>query len=337
MRLAKLDDGYEGDRALVNTINLVKKEKVFALFGYVGTPTLVRSLPAIRKLHRDEGVFLFGNFTGAQPQRAEPYLGYVFNLRASYRQETEGLVNNLVKNGYKRIGLFIQFDSYGRSGADGVRRALERIGLSLVEETTYLRGAGIDQSMLEQANRLKSANVDAVISVASYEASAAFTRDMRGVGMGVPIANVSFVGIDQLYEKLKMLEIKHEVNLTKNVIASSVLPSWNNDELSFIRDYQVKMKNNNGNRNLNFISMEGYLYARMFVEVLKAIGENPTREKFLKEARRKSGFDIGLNEKLFFTNDDNQALNKVFYVSLEGDRPNEFSNWSFLRGRRLEN
>ena len=38
--------------------------------------------------------YLLFPFTGAQPQREAPYNEYVFNLRASYRDETAGLVEN---------------------------------------------------------------------------------------------------------------------------------------------------------------------------------------------------------------------------------------------------
>ena len=37
--LKSLDDGYEADRAVATTKKLIEEEKVFALLGYVGTPT----------------------------------------------------------------------------------------------------------------------------------------------------------------------------------------------------------------------------------------------------------------------------------------------------------
>ena len=77
IKVVSLDDGYEGNVTLTNTIKLVSKKKVFGLFGYVGTPTIVKALPVIQKYSR-QGVFLFSNFTGAQPQREPPHNQYVF-------------------------------------------------------------------------------------------------------------------------------------------------------------------------------------------------------------------------------------------------------------------
>ena len=40
-----LDDGYEATRAAENTKKLINQDRVFALFGYVGTPTSAASMP----------------------------------------------------------------------------------------------------------------------------------------------------------------------------------------------------------------------------------------------------------------------------------------------------
>jgi ABC-type branched-subunit amino acid transport system substrate-binding protein len=101
----------------------------------VGTPTVTRVLPLL-KIYSNRSSYLFFPFTGAQPQREPPYNEFVFNLRASYREETEGLVDNFVKVGRNRIAVFYQADAYGRSGWDGVRRALAKYGLGIVGEAT---------------------------------------------------------------------------------------------------------------------------------------------------------------------------------------------------------
>jgi branched-chain amino acid transport system substrate-binding protein len=92
------DDGYIPVPAVENTVRLIDKDNVFLLFDYVGTPTTTRCLPLL-KLHRDQSIFLFFPFTGAEPQRQPPYSEFAFNLRASYYQETGGLVDHFIKIG----------------------------------------------------------------------------------------------------------------------------------------------------------------------------------------------------------------------------------------------
>ena len=81
------DDGYEPDRTRSNTHKFLEQDKVFALFGYVGTAPVVSALPL---LERDR-IPLIAPFTGAQVIRT-PLNRFVFNLRASYHNEIGKLV-----------------------------------------------------------------------------------------------------------------------------------------------------------------------------------------------------------------------------------------------------
>lgn len=101
------DDGYQPIPAIENTIDLVEKDDVLLLFDYVGTPTVTRVLPLLKR-YSPRSMYLFFPFTGAQPQREPPYDAFVFNLRASYREETEGLVDNFVRDHKTRIAVFIR-------------------------------------------------------------------------------------------------------------------------------------------------------------------------------------------------------------------------------------
>ena len=118
-----LDDGYEPDRCKANTEQFVKDD-VFALLGYVGTPTCLAALPLINQARLP----FFGPFTGAQALR-EPLSKWVFHVRASYYDETGLIVRQLTSLGLKRIAVFRQNDSYGQAGLDGVLRALSAQGL----------------------------------------------------------------------------------------------------------------------------------------------------------------------------------------------------------------
>src|SRR5271165_7129874 len=132
------DDKYEPEPAVENTNELITKDKVLFLFDYVGTPTLTRVLPLLR-FYEDQNVVNIAPFTGADPQRTPPYDKYVFNIRASYREETHRLVDYLYTRGYRRIGFLGQADAYGKSGEVGVQEALKDHGLTLVGSVTYRR------------------------------------------------------------------------------------------------------------------------------------------------------------------------------------------------------
>jgi hypothetical protein len=83
------DDQYEPDLAIHNTLKLMDEDDVFALFSYVGTPTMNRTLPLLQMRHDKHFLLLFP-FTGADTNRIPPYDQLSFNLRASYDQEMKG-------------------------------------------------------------------------------------------------------------------------------------------------------------------------------------------------------------------------------------------------------
>src|SRR5690349_7734841 len=44
------DDGYEPNRAVDETLKMIEEQKVFSLFGYVGTPTANAVLPIVKEM-----------------------------------------------------------------------------------------------------------------------------------------------------------------------------------------------------------------------------------------------------------------------------------------------
>ena len=90
LELMSVDDEYEPEMAIANTIHLINEEEVFALIGAVGTPTSRSAVP----ITEDSGVPYVAPFTGADFLR-DAKLNSVVNLRASYFQETAEMVFTL--------------------------------------------------------------------------------------------------------------------------------------------------------------------------------------------------------------------------------------------------
>lgn len=342
IKILSLDDGYEGKVTLTNTIKLISREKVFGLYGYVGTPTIVRALPVIQKFSR-QGIFLFSNFTGAQPQREPPHNQYVFNIRSSYRQETAGLVQNFVKIGYKNFGVFIQSDAYGKSGADGVSRALKNFGLKILGEATYERGIPYNTSMTAQVDVLRSKNVEVVISIGSYEACAAFIRDLRLSGFEGPVANVSFVGADSLLQLLKEEEKRSKKKITTKLVNSQVVPPWSDITVPLVKEYRELIDKHNPQvphhlvdpgfvpAKYSFVSLEGFLNAKVLVEVLKRAPQNLTRRNFVETIENINDLDVGLGHKVSFNKTKHQGLNAVFFTTIENGKYVSVNDWTKLK------
>ena len=332
------DDGYNPLPAIRNTIRLVEKDDVDCLFNYVGTPTVTRVLPVIKHFNYDKPVYLFFPFTGAQPQREFPYEEYVFNLRASYRQETWGLVHNLYMSGRTRIAVLYQADAYGRSGWDGIRKGLAEKELSIAAEATYRRGAAFSESMKKQVEILAEAQPDAIISVGAYEASAAFIRDARDAGLDIPICNLSFVGSENMLELLQQLEKETGRDYTANLINTQTVPSYEDTSLPAVVEYRDAMRNSppavpegfgKGYAPLefSFISFEGYLNAKVMTRILEKLGQRQYSGNIYAATLSIRKLDIGIGTEVSFGRGKHQGLDEVYYTTVSDGKFVPLNSW----------
>lgn len=274
IKLISLDDGYEPEIAAANTKKLISEESVLALFGYVGTPTSNAALPIFSQAK----VPFIGAFTGAQSLR-EPFNRYVFNVRASYFDETEAIVQHLVLSGAKRIAVFYQNDAYGKAGLAGVERAMKKRNLEISSTATVERNT-VDVAKAVQT--LSKDNPAAVVMISAYKSCAAFIKEMQRAGAFPQFWNVSFVGSKALATELG--------DAGRGVQISQVVPFPFSDYNPIVREYQKRI---GGADKSSFTSLEGYLAAKVLVEGLKRAGKNPTRESLVDGLSNLGKVDLG--------------------------------------------
>jgi branched-chain amino acid transport system substrate-binding protein len=273
------DDKYEPDLAAANTRKLIEVENVFALFGYVGTPTSNAALPIFTKAK----VPFFAPFTGAQSLR-EPFHREVFNIRSSYYDETEHLINGLVNNGLKKIAVFYQDDAYGKAGLAGVERALKKRNLDILVSATVKRNS---TDVRAAVDKILPARADAIIQISAYTSCAAFVQEMRKWNYLGMFYNVSFVGSQALADTLGREGV--------GTIISQVVPfPWSSGTL-ISAEFQKAMKKAGREKDINFSSLEGYIAAKVFSEGLRRAGKDLSREKLIEALETIDGndYDVG--------------------------------------------
>lgn len=302
LRLVTVDDSYEPEAAIENTKHLIEDEKVFALIGSVGTPTSRVSEP----IATAAGVPFIGAFTGTGALRKR-YRPNVINIRASYAQETEEIVERLTKDlGIERIAVFFQDDSYGQSGLAGVRAALEKRNLTLAGEGSYIRNTTAVKTALL---KIRDANPEAIVIIGAYQPSAVFTKWARKLGLKAVIVNISFVGSAALAAELGAEG--------KNVVVSQVVPFPGDTSLPLIRQYQDALATYSEIADPDFVSLEGYLVGRVTIEALERTGRNLTRDAFVDAFAMSKPYDIG-GVLVTFGPYDNQGLDSVFMTMIDG-------------------
>ncbi len=301
IEIKKLDDGYEPDRCAENTRKLLA-EDVFALFGYIGTPTSIAALPLAVK----EKVPFIAPFTGAMALR-DPFNKYAFHVRASYNDETALIVKQLTHLGLKKIAVFYQNDAYGKAGLNGMTLALGGLGLKPVALATVERNS-VD--VAQAVKTLTAAGPDAIVQVSAYKSCAAFIREAKKSGYGGTFFNVSFVGTQALADELG--------KDGAGVVVSQVMPSPYNPARPIAREFAEAVKAVGTAVQANFSSMEGYLAARVFVEGLRRAGARSTREALITGLEGIGSLSMG-GFSVNFSSNDHVASSFAELSMLTGD------------------
>jgi branched-chain amino acid transport system substrate-binding protein len=292
------DDGYEPDKAVDETLKMIEQQKVFSLFGYVGTPTGNAVLPIVKEMD----VPLVGLFTGAMTLR-QPVTKQVFNVRASYDDEAETLVAHFLAKGAKTVAVFYQDDGFGQAVLSGTDKALKKRSLQIAAKSTFQRNtmavkAGL-AAMLE-------AKPDAVVMVGPYAPLAAFIKEARAAGLKSQLATVSFVGTDNL-----VAEVGKDGD---GVVISQVVPFPDDNDLPIQRECREALQANGGER-LGFVNFEGCITAKVMVAALERAGKDPERATLVSSLQGMSGVDLG-GMKLSFGENNHQALSDVFLTQI---------------------
>jgi ABC-type branched-subunit amino acid transport system substrate-binding protein len=276
IELKTRDDKYEANLCADNTKKFIQEDKVFALISYVGTPTTVAAMP----IFTEAKVPVIGPFTGAEALR-NPVNRYIFNVRASYFDETEKIVEQLVSTGSRKIAVFYQDDAYGQAGLKGVQNAMDKRNMKIAALGKVERNTVNVQDAVKTIN---GAQPDGVIMISAYASIAEFVREMKAAGSTTQFHNVSFVGSTALADALK--------GEGYGVAISQVVPYPWGPEVRIVKEYQAILAKA-GHTDYNFSSLEGFIVGEVMVEALRRAGKNLTREKLIAALEGMNNVDLG--------------------------------------------
>lgn len=278
VEIRALDDQYDPELALKNTTQLIEKDRVFGLFGYVGSPTSKAVIPLVTKAK----IPFFAPMSGNGSLRT-PFNRLIFNIRASHRDEIEFLLTQLMTMGLKNLAVFYQDDAYGRTGLAGIEEKLREKGGKLLIATPVPRNS---TDVSEAAAAIMPLRPDAVLLVSTYSSSAALIKVLRAKSYRGQFYSMSFIGSQALLNTLG--------TEGAGVVISQIVPFPWQVSRPIVGEYQ-KAFAQNGIQSLDFSSLEGFIAAKVLVEGLRRAGRNPTREKFIRalETIQHDNYDVG--------------------------------------------
>jgi branched-chain amino acid transport system substrate-binding protein len=119
-----------------------------------------------------------------------------------------------------------------------------------------------------------------------------------------------------------------------------VVPSYDDLSLPAVAEYRALMEKHNpavpaelkdgkyAVQPLSFISLEGYINAKVVVEALRRTGPNPTRVAFRQALESLKNFDLGIGAPLSFGPERHQGLDSVYFTRVDGERWVPIADWS---------
>lgn len=310
--LISYDDKYDPIIASNNVRKLID-EDIVAFIGNVGTPTSNVTIPIIN----ENKIISFGAYTGGNALRSPETNEYIFNYRVSYSQEAYYLVSKLLLNGIKpeEIAFFTQNDTYGDSGYYGGIKALKDFGfddINKIEHGRYTRGTvnveGALSKLLDSSYKIK-----AVIMVSVDAPTIKFIKYAKEDFPNLKFFLLSPINLEVVKKELK--------SFYADIFTTQVVPPLNSD-LQIVNEYKRDLKEFFPNEKLNLISLEGYISAKLFMEVIKDIDKNSITKESISEAFNNSKeMDIGLGYISFFDKFAHQYSQKIWFIKID-----EFGN-----------
>ena len=270
------DDAYDPKITVENVEAFIAGGETFALFGTFGTPNNEALIPVALKA----GMPVLMPYTGA-PSIRKPELVGVFNLRASYADEAEKLIQHLTTIGFKKIGIAYQNNSFGKEVLTAATAALEQRQLKPVAAVSVENNAS---DAAAAATKLLAAQPDALVLGLAGKPTIEVIKNVNQSRKGLQMYALSVLATAG---NLKALG-----NDGSGVAISQVVPFPSNTVMPLVRDYQQAMKAAGVNE-FSHLSLEGYLNARVVAEGIRRAGRNLSRESLITSLQSINRMDMG--------------------------------------------
>lgn len=275
IKFIALDDAYVVDRTVANVKKLINDEHVFALLGLTGTPSVMAAIP----IASAASVPLFGPFTGATEIRKD-FNRYLFTVTASYSEEMEKIVEHITTFGIHKIAVVYLNNSFGKSGLAGVEQAMHKRNLKVLGAAPVEANSS---DIKAAADAMAKIEPQVIIMSTAGKVSADFIKEYKARALNAQFYCLSVTSNAQLSNVLGP-------NSRGIAVTQTMLFPWSATS-KLVKDYQGVMKSAK-RTDYSYASMQGFLSAKVFVEGLRRVGRDLSREKLITSLEGMSHVDI---------------------------------------------
>ena len=309
-----LDDGYSPPKTVEQTRRLVEEDKVLFDFQSLGTPCNT----AIQPYMNEQKVPQLFVATGATKWNDPKHFPWTMGWQPNYQTESRIYAAYILKNmPDAKIAILYQNDDYGKDYVKGMMDGLgDKAAKMVVAQKSYETS---DPTVDSQIVALKASGADVFFNVTTPKFASQAIRKAYDIGWKQTqfLNNVS----------TSVSAVLQPAGLDKSVgvISSYYLkdpadPKWQDSKE--YKDWLAWMKKYLPNGNVgDTFNVYGYTVAQTLVHVLKAAGDNLTRENIMKEAASIKSLELPMllpGIKISTGPDDFAPIKQLQFMKFDG-------------------
>lgn len=287
IKFLSLDDGYSPPKTVEQTRKLVEQEEVLLMFGTLGTATNNAVHRYLNTKKVPQLFLLSGATKWADPKN------YPWTMAGMATYESEGVIYAKYILQHKpdaKIAVLAQNDDFGRDYLNGFKRGLgDKAASMIVSETNYENSA---PTIASQLALMKASGANVVFGITLGKFTSQLIKGVSELGWKPEMMFVPTSGSSIAFLEPAGLEISKGL-LTASYQKSIDDPQWAEDAdmkayFAFLKEYLPSVDS----RNSNYAT--GYINAHLIAHVLRACGDDLSRENVLKQATSLKDVDLPL-------------------------------------------
>ncbi|SFM17284.1 ABC transporter substrate-binding protein [Variovorax sp. OV329] len=274
VRLVTLDDAYDPAKTVANVTQLIEREEATALYGFANTAGVAAALPIVA----EKKVPLVSVYTGSPVLRAR-HNPFFFTTMASYGDEVDQMVRNLVTLHRGEIALVYQNSPFGQLMAPVVEQTCKAQGANLVAKAP-LEVNGSDAAAAVAT--LAAAKPQAIIFMSFGPSLIPFVKIARQK-IAAPIYCVSIANSRQLIDALG--------DEARGLAIAQIVPYPFRPITPLTRSYHAAMEA--AELPVDYDHFFGYINLQVLLEGMRRAGKGITPQKLVTAMEGMRSTDLG--------------------------------------------